>query len=147
MTVRPLREGDIDTWRAMRRALWPDCRDEIHRAEMGALRRGDPHGAVFVSVDDAGVVNGFIEVSARAEAEGCHSGRVGYIEGWYVVSARRGIGIGRALVAAAEAWARGQSCREMASDTEVENLASQRAHRHLGFEDIGRLVHFRKELG
>jgi aminoglycoside 6'-N-acetyltransferase I len=102
--------------------------------------------AVFVSAPDDALLDGFIEVSVRRYAEACHGGRVGYIEGWYVAASRRGQGIGARLVRAAEAWAAEQGCLEMASDAETDNRVSERAHLALGYEDVGRLVHFRKAL-
>jgi aminoglycoside 6'-N-acetyltransferase I len=50
------------------------------------------------------------------------------------------------LIEAAEAWARREGCREMASDTQIENEVSQRAHAALGFSVIDRCVHYRKTL-
>jgi aminoglycoside 6'-N-acetyltransferase I len=54
--------------------------------------------------------------------------------------------VGRALVAAAEAWARAQGCREMASDTHLDNAVSRHAHARLGYAEMEHLVHFRKPL-
>jgi aminoglycoside 6'-N-acetyltransferase I len=54
--------------------------------------------------------------------------------------------VGGALVRAAEAWSRARGCAEMASDTEVENARSAAAHRALGFEEVGRVLLFRKSL-
>jgi aminoglycoside 6'-N-acetyltransferase I len=54
--------------------------------------------------------------------------------------------VGRELVAAAEAWAREQGCREFASDTQLENTVSAAAHLALGFEDAGIVRCFRKTL-
>ncbi len=61
--------------------------------------------------------------------------------------ARRRRGVGRALCEAFEAWARDRGCRELASDTWPENAASIAAHRRLGFEEVDRVVTFRKPLG
>jgi len=58
----------------------------------------------------------------------------------------RRCGVGRALVAAAEAWARSQGCTEMASDAQLDNRVSLEAHEALGFEVVDRCVHFRKRL-
>ena len=71
---------------------------------------------------------------------------MGYIEGWYVEEAWRRRGVGRLLVEAAEAWTRGQGCREMASDSLIENTLSEQAHRGLGYEVVGRSVLYRKAL-
>lgn len=47
-------------------------------------------------------------------------------------------------MAAAEDWAREHGYSELASDTLLENRASEGAHRALGFEEVERAIHFRK---
>jgi aminoglycoside 6'-N-acetyltransferase I len=103
--------------------------------------------AAFVAVRPGGGLAGFVEVSLQAHAAGCDTSPVGYVEGWYVDADVRRTGIGRQLVAAAEAWARARGCREMASDCEVDNRVSEAAHRSLGYEEVQRVVQFRKGLG
>jgi len=66
--------------------------------------------------------------------------------GWFVVPEARHRGVGRKLVAAAEAWARSVGCTEFASDAEADNESSAAAHRALGFEDVGLIRCFRKDL-
>jgi aminoglycoside 6'-N-acetyltransferase I len=147
MTVRPIQPFEHDEWLRMRIALWPDCPPEKHRQEMAEITRDTERGAVFVSVAPDGYLQGFLEASLRSDhVEGCRTKPVGYVEGWYVEPEFRRRGVGRALVAAAEDWARAKGCREMASDAEIENLASQVAHRRLGYAEVGRTVHFRKEI-
>ena len=69
-----------------------------------------------------------------------------YVEGWFVVPDARRRGVGRALLAAAERWARAQGSRELASDTEADNEVSAAAHEALGFEEVGLVRCFRKKL-
>ena len=104
--------------------------------------------AVLVAVAPGAqpAVIGFAEVSRRAYAEGCDTSPVGFLEGWYVIPERRGQGVGRALVDAAEAWARGLGCREFASDAVADNAGSAAAHRRLGFEEVVVIRCFRKSL-
>ncbi|MGH8639285.1 MAG: GNAT family N-acetyltransferase, partial [Burkholderiales bacterium] len=80
-------------------------------------------------------------------AEDCVTDRVAYLEGWYVEPHARRLGIGRALVAAAEDWARAQECTEFGSDAVLENEASAAAHRALGFVETVQIRCFRKFLG
>jgi hypothetical protein len=47
---------------------------------------------------------------------------------------------------AAEAWARAQGCREMASDASIENRLSQRVHEASGFTVTARSILYRKSL-
>jgi aminoglycoside 6'-N-acetyltransferase I len=131
-------------------ALWPDGTLDEHRAEAALILAGTPPSTlpllVFVAEADGKVV-GFIEVGLRSHADGCDARRpVGFIEGWYVEPEQRGMGVGRALMQAAEEWARAQGCRELASDTWVDHEPSQRAHEALGFEVVDRCVNFRKSL-
>jgi aminoglycoside 6'-N-acetyltransferase I len=87
-----------------------------------------------------------VEVGLRNYAEGCESSPVGYVEGWYVDQSVRRQGVGRALIRAAEDWARSRGCTEIASDTEVENAGSQEAHERLGYERVETIVVYRRAL-
>jgi aminoglycoside 6'-N-acetyltransferase I len=71
---------------------------------------------------------------------------VPYVEEWFVMPEARRMGVGRALIAAAEAWARERGYPELASDALLDNLVSQSAHRALGFEEVERQVAFRKDI-
>jgi len=103
--------------------------------------------AILVAEDDDGSPAGFIEVGMRSHADGCDTARpVGFVEGWYVREVFRNRGFGGRLLRAAEEWARTQGCREIASDTWIDNEASERVHEALGFEVVDRCVHFRKAL-
>jgi aminoglycoside 6'-N-acetyltransferase I len=131
----------------MREALWPSDPGE-HAREIGLYFSGDLREPVEVllACDEQGEAVGVIEVSIRAYAEGCVTDRIAYIEGWYVEPKMRGKGVGAALVVAAEAWAHSQGCVELASDTEVANEASAKAHHALGFTETGTIRCFRKAL-
>ena len=128
----------------MRQILWPDCPEEIHRVEI-AEQSGE-YAAVLVYRRPNGKLGGFIEVSVRERVDGSTSAEVGYIEGWFVDEDLRGRGIGRKLVNAAEDWTRERGLTEIASDAEIENSGSIRAHGALGFRETFRLVHFLKKL-
>ncbi len=119
IAVRAVVPGDASAWLRMRRALWPKGREAEHRWEIAQFFAGlarEPL-AVFLAADAAGSAVGFAELSLRGRAAGCRTGRVGYLEGWYVAPHARRRGVGRALVAAADRWARSQGCLELASDT------------------------------
>jgi aminoglycoside 6'-N-acetyltransferase I len=129
----------------MRRALWDDCPDEQQEREMAEIVGSDSE-EVFFAARPGGGLCGFVETSVRSRADGCDSTPVGYIEGWYVDEDARRQGVGRALVQAAEAWARSRGCRQMASDAELWNTNSHEAHGALGYEETARLVLFKKDL-
>lgn len=105
-----------------------------------------PHTILVAEASD-GVLVGFLEVDLRSHADGCDPAQpVGYVEGWYVAENCREGGVGKTLLTAAEDWARGHGCIEMASDALIDNELSQRAHAALGFEVVDRCVHYRKKL-
>jgi aminoglycoside 6'-N-acetyltransferase I len=146
MTVEAVRRSQLDDWKRMRAALWPDCPEQDHARDMADIL-GDPEfNAAFLAHAPDGLPVGFLEVSIRLTAEGCRPGRIGYLEGWYVEPAWRGKGMGAALIAEAESWAHARGCREMASDAYAENQDSRAAHQRLGYQEVALLAHFRKEL-
>jgi aminoglycoside 6'-N-acetyltransferase I len=147
MGVRPARPGDLEAWWRLRCALWSDAAPAELHAEADAYFRGaSPLQAVFLGGGPAGAHSGMLELSLRSVAEGCHGAPVPYVEGWYVVPEARRRGVGRALMAAAEAWARARGYAELASDAVIDNRQSERAHLALGFVEVERAIHFRKEL-
>ena len=129
----------------MRRLLWPEDQVEDVPQEMASII-ADPRTPVFVAARDEGGLGGFLEADTRAYADGCDTSPVGYIEGWFVDEDLRQHGVGRALVEAAEGWARGLGLREIASDAFIANDISLRAHLALGYKEMERLIHFAKVL-
>lgn len=146
--VRPAETADAARWARMRHALWPDGSLEEHKREIAAFFQGElPELATaLVAVAPDRTLVGFSELSERPFAEGCDSRPVAYLEGWYVVPEARARGVGRALIAAAEGWARARGHRELASDTEWANQVSAAAHEALGFEQVAVIRCFRKVL-
>jgi aminoglycoside 6'-N-acetyltransferase I len=145
MSVRRLEPTDWAEWRRMRIALWPDEPSAATDTDMRAWV-DRPDAAVFVARRPDGSLCGFVEVTSRPYAEGCETSPVGYIEGWYVDDDVRRKGYGRALLDAAEEWARAEGYTEMGSDALLDNTLSHRAHAQCGYEEIVRLVTFRKSL-
>jgi aminoglycoside 6'-N-acetyltransferase I len=147
MIIHPMTPADRDTWLDMREQLWPDSRDtharDVDRFFAGQAR--DPVAAL-IARDDAGRALGFAELSLRSYAEGCETDNVAFLEGWFVVPDSRGHGVGRALVAACEDWARSHGCTEFASDSHPGNETAIAAHLALGFMDEGLVRCFRKKL-
>lgn len=144
--VRPLhRDASTDRaeWFRMRDMLHPDA---DHARDATVLLSGAQPYEVFVALRETVGLCGYIEVGERSYAEGCESSPVPYIESWWVDEDKRGAGIGRALMDAAEKWARGRGHVELASDAVIDNKASHKAHRALGFDEVERIVVFRKPL-
>lgn len=153
--IRTVGRADLGAWVAMRAVLWPE--DPLGRLRVEARAFLDGRGlaqaygravpsCVLIAVDGEDRPIGFIEASLRNVVDGCGPGPVGYLEGWYVAPEYRRAGVGRALVRAAERWARGLGCTEMGSDALVENLVSEAAHRALGYRVVDRSILFRRSI-
>jgi aminoglycoside 6'-N-acetyltransferase I len=129
----------------LRDALWPgslwdhDLETRKYFAQRSTVMR------VFVAELDRRIV-GFLELDFRPYAPDCRSSPVPFIEGWFVEPAWQRRGIGRALVAAAETRAREMGYTEIASDAELDNAGGIAAHRALGYDEVERIVCFRRSL-
>jgi aminoglycoside 6'-N-acetyltransferase I len=145
MKIRAYRDPDWDEWLRLSSALFPEPSADNLAVGMREFRaRAD--AAVFVVERADGSLAGFVEVGARPYADGCDTSPVGYLEAWYVDPDARRKGHGRALLVAAEGWARERGYREMASDALLDNLESHAAHRRAGYEEVDRVVQFRKVI-
>lgn len=146
LRVRTVAESDRESWLRMRQRLWPDENNE-HAREIAKWLAGEQPEPLQVLVAERNhKLVGFAELSIRPYAEKCHTQKVAYLEGWYVEDEARKQGVGRALIEAAEDWARQQGCREFASDSVPDNQQSILAHHACGFEDAGMIRCFRKNL-
>lgn len=145
VTVRLATDDDVESWSVLRAILWPELDAHEHAVE-AVQWMAKPSTDVLLAVSNDGTLLGFAEVGLRSYAEGCETSPVGYVEGCYVDESARRRGIGRALMRAAEDWARSKGCTEMASDTEAHNEASQEAHERLGYERVETIVVYRRSL-
>lgn len=146
MEIRRANKSDKAEWVRMRAELWPDSPDD-HPPDVDRYFESSGNQlATFVADNEQGGICGFVEAGTRPYAEGCNSSPVAYIEGWWVEPGFRKLGVGRALIAAAEEWARSLGMTELASDAELDNVMSIDAHRSLGFREVERIVCFRKAL-
>jgi aminoglycoside 6'-N-acetyltransferase I len=148
MNVRAAEKRDIDTWAAMRHALWPDATRQDPRNDLTAFFEDKSLyiTAAFIAEREDGSPLGFIELNLRPYAEGCESSPVPHIEGWYVIPTARQSGVGTALMHAAETWALAHNFHEITSDTTDRYPLSVRAHTANGFKEVERLIAFRKKL-
>lgn len=145
ISIRRVTKADRHEWLRMRVLLWTGVDPDNLAGELDAMLQ-DPDAPIFVAERPGAGLCGLLEAGMRRYADGCDSSPVGYIEGWYVDEDVRGQGIGAALMAEAEDWARDRGLKEMASDAEISNAASLEAHLALGYRETERLVHFAKTL-
>jgi len=125
--------------------LWPsDSPEDFEQDDQ--LNLANPDNAIFLAYEGDAAV-GFANCSLRHDyVEGTAGGPVGFLEGIYVLQEARGHGVARTLAALCEDWARARGCREFASDCELDNTASLAFHLRIGFEEVNRIICFKKDL-
>ena len=139
---------DAADWAAMRQALWPKANPGVHDADIAQMLAAPGDTINFIARAEDGGPAGFAEAGLRHDyVNGTESSPVAFLEGIYVAPAFRRTGVARQLVEAVENWARQQGCSELASDTGIANIPSQKLHDALGFSETQRVVYFRKVLG
>ena len=90
---------------------------------------------------------GFARCSLRTDyVEGTVTSPVGYLEGVFVKEEYRNKGFAKELLFACEQWAKGKGCSEFASDCELTNINSLIFHLSMGFDEVNRLICFKKEI-
>jgi aminoglycoside 6'-N-acetyltransferase I len=138
MVIKQVDEADFKAWLGLRIALWPDhTLDELTDDQSEIAQNPDMPVFLAWSGDDGenlGEAIGMIEMAIRAHAPGSEDAAVPYVEGWYVVPAWQGRGVGRALMETGEGWARGRGFTRIASDTiPLTYPTSPAAHKALGY--------------
>ncbi len=146
--IRPIAPRDAAAWAAMRARLWPEAEiaELVHEAAAFANGGSAMIAAAFIAETDDARPAGFLELAIRPFSDGCDSMPVPHVEGWYVEPFVRCHGVGKALMREAEQWARERGFTELASDTEIHNTTSLRVHLACGFEEVERLIKFRKTI-
>ena len=101
-----------------------------------------PGTAIFIAEDANGVALGFIHLQAGTDYYNREDH--GHIADVIVAPEGEGGGIGRALIAKGEEWARAQGYRWLTLSVFAQNLRAREIHKRLGYgEDIMKYV---KEL-
>ncbi len=96
-TIRKVRSSDRESWKLMRKALWPECPENRHDLEIDQILSSK--GIVLIAELSSFDLVGFAEISIRSDhVEGTTMTPIPYLEGWYVDPAYRGQGIGKALI-------------------------------------------------
>jgi len=68
-----------------------------------------------------------------------------YLEGIFVSEGYRKQGFAAELLSECEKWAKEKGCMEFASDCELGNEDSVKFHMSLGFEEVNRIICFKKD--
>ncbi|WP_108124260.1 GNAT family N-acetyltransferase [Saccharospirillum mangrovi] len=141
MDIRIAQSADLDAWADLRLALWPwNEREDLLQGSRVML--DNAHEVAFIAWQDDQPI-GLIEGQIR---RGDDAQLYGHVEGWYVVDAARGKGVGGKLMDALSQWFLHHHIRTLFSDTIPDYPLSPAAHRAAGFEEVDRIIIFRKRL-
>ncbi|GGX71177.1 GNAT family N-acetyltransferase [Saccharospirillum salsuginis] len=138
--IREATVADLESWVALRLALWPDNQRETLVEECHELV-ADPHQVAFIAwADDRpiGLVEGALRGSTRQP--------YGHVEGWYVDSNWRGDKVAYELMDVLEDWFLHNWIETAYSDTNNDYPLSPRAHDKAGYEEVAMIRVFRKTL-
>lgn len=117
--------------------------DEAAAQERFAAIEEDPRHAVFVAEDDSGAVVGWIHIMPKIML--LVSG-VCEIGGLVVDEQHRSTGVGRALLAEAEAWARRSGYRELTVRSDTRRSAAHGFYPARGFIPVKEQKVYKKQL-
>ncbi len=116
---------DVDDWLFLRRALWPDDSDALHREHMERVAADDAeHMVAFIAYagdEPIGLAEARVQ---RDRFNGYEIAPVAILEGLYVVTPYRRRDTARALLAAVESWARTRYCTQLMADP-IEKSAAR----------------------
>ena len=143
--IRKATREDAKTLAALAIQMW-DSHELQELAEEFAEDLDSKTTASFIGYDGNDPI-AFAQCSLRHDyVEGTDSSPVGYLEGIFVTEKYRQQGIARELLSACEAWAGEMNCTEFASDCELTNEESLQFHMSVGFQEVNRIICFRKSL-
>ena len=125
--------------------MWEDNTVDSLEAEFSETIKTDD-AVFFVEYENETPV-GFAQCGLRKDyVEGTETSPVAYLEGIFVKDPYRNKGYAKELLSACEKWARDMGCTEFASDCELDNVGSLKFHVAMGFEEVNRIICFRKGL-
>ena len=144
-SIQEISRDNISAIAHLATQLWPDTNTDEMFEHFEEVLLAD-HPTAFLLLQNQNPI-GFIELSVRQDyVEGAEDMPVAYIEGIYVDNIYRKKGLAIQLIHKAEQWARSQGYTQLCSDSELANTGSIIFHQKAGFEEVGRIVCFVKNL-
>ena len=134
ISIRPFAEGDLLAVAALVTALGYPTTSNQMRGRMERIARHPDH-ATFVATADGrvvGMVGAFVTPSYE------HDAPTGRLTAMIVAESARGTGIGRQLVAAAEAWVRDRGARLMMLNSHNRREGAHAFYEKLGYGETGK---------
>jgi len=141
MKILEASERNFEAWVGLRKLLWPEA-DAMHVGEMREILASNTQIAFLIFNSDdqpVGFIEGAIYVNPPQD--------YGYVEGWYVLPAYRGQGLGGELLGALEQWFLHHAISLSLSDTiPAEYPLSPKAHARYGYREYATMKIYIKQL-
>ena len=139
MQVRPVTRDDLPALLPLiadyQRFYGNAAPDDAHnRAFFGGFVAPSERGMLIAACDDDGSVAGYTCLYWTYSS--ISASDVVLLNDLYVVPARRGVGVGEALIAAARDVARERGCSHLRWSTELHNRRAQRLYERVGAERV-----------
>jgi len=145
LNIESVNKESFEDWLNLGLELWPHYKKEELRKVFRKIFESDKEKA-FICFDKS-IPVGFANVAIRLDnVPGVKKYPVGYFEGIYTKPEYRKKAIAKDLLKYSEKWLLSKGCIEIASDVELNNIASQKFHKKVGFKEINKLVFFIKKL-
>ncbi|MBP3619834.1 MAG: GNAT family N-acetyltransferase [Clostridia bacterium] len=143
--VRKANVKDLDKIALLSQKVYSEPNIEVLKKEFLDYLQEENNLVLLSEINGESV--GFAHITIRHDyVEGCDTFNVAYLEGIYVEKTFRGRGIAREFVNFAVDWAKKKGCNEFASDCQLTNSESIEFHKAIGFEEVGRIVCFKRTI-
>jgi len=145
MRIEQISTYNISALAQLMLELWPDSSFDEQLESCIIILNNDNDSCYLIK--DRETYIAFIHLTVRLEyVEGANSLPVAYIEGLYVKENWRHLGIGKKMIDLGIEWGRQKGCKQLASDTELNNDTSIAFHKRMGFLEANRIVCFIRDL-
>lgn len=142
MSIKSVTEQTVSVWVSFASRVW--------QTDEQVLQEQFTEGKFpfeFLYYSPSNIAVAWISLSLRHDyVEGCQFSPVAYVEGIFVHPDYRGQGIATELLDFADSWAKSHGARELASDTDFENIHSQTFHTKNGFREVSRNIHYIRKV-
>lgn len=144
--INDFAKDDFDDFVEMSHKLWKDI-DIFQLKDLLSKSINSDKNKILIAKDNNGVCVAFSIFSIRFEyIEGSYNSPTGYLEGIYVEPEFRKLGIAREFMKIGENWCKRNNCKQIGSDTWLNDLESRNFHKKVGFWEEEEVVHFLKNI-
>jgi aminoglycoside 6'-N-acetyltransferase I len=138
--------SDFEQLLEMSQKLWTD----FNKVELVNLLKQTAQSGksnILIAKDSVGKCVGFSIFSIRNDyVEGAEKSPTGYLEGIFVETEFRKMGIAKEFIRIGEIWCKEKGCTQIGSDTWLTDQESREFHKKAGFWEEEELVHFLKNI-